>query len=204
MSLSRTFQKILIALSIAFFVGYVHGQRDLSITEIPSRTIILCRMDSEISSKFSSAGDTFTATVSNPLFIGEKLMLAAGSKIEWRIRKVRRAGLGNRAGILEISFDKLMLPNGVRRELDASLTKPRESRSATRRNIFSILGLTAIGAIAGKATQINHGVYKGSGIGASIGLVSVLLSDGREERFEADSEFEITLNKPLRIPVEDF
>lgn len=134
-------------------------------TEIlQDNTVIPVTLDDTLSSNDSEKGDRFTATVRTN---GQDFysMLPSGTKIEGHVIGVREMR-GDDAGMLELSFDRLLMPNGRSYALDGSLVS-LDANGITR---DSNGRLKATGA----ATKDNRSVYAGYGAGA--GLIVGLLT----------------------------
>jgi hypothetical protein len=138
-----------------------------AIATLNKATVIPVRLDTELSSNESRAGDRFTATVDSANN-GYYDNLPSGTKIEGRVVTATRRS-GNDPGILELAFDRIILPNGHTEDLDGtlvSLTGKGISKDNEGR-------LVANGAAAAKD---NRGVFAGYGAGAGV-IVGLLGGD---------------------------
>lgn len=175
-----------------------------NIFTIPAGTKIRVRMDNEINSKASSVDDTFTATVSESVVVRGAEILPAGAIIEGRITEVTPAGFGKKDGKFKVKFEKLRLPGGAERVIDAELADLNSQKSSNFFSTIAIIGGTAIGALIGAAADSGKGALIGAGLGAGAGTSAILLKKGKEERIKANEEFGIRLNKDVTLPVEDY
>jgi len=136
-------------------------ERRDAIATLYKATVIPVRLDTELSSNESRAGDKFTATIdSND---GVYSNFPSGSKIEGRVVSATKQN-GDKPGVLELQFDRVILPSGSADDLDGTLV------SLSDKNLKK----DAEGRIVatGKAKD-NKGVYAGYGAGA--GLIVGLL-----------------------------
>ncbi len=161
-------------------------------------------MDSEISSKISSVNDTFTATVTKPLFIRVAVVLPAGTILEGRIVKVLSAAMGGQNGQMEVRFETISLDNNRKREIDGRLITELRAASAQTFNVLSILSGTALGAVAGAVSKADKGTLIGAGIGAGVGTGIAVFRKGKDVRIRTDEEFEIELKQEVVLPVRDY
>jgi hypothetical protein len=180
-----------------------------SIYTLRAGTTIRARMDNEINSAVSSVDDTFTVTVSKPVAVRETEVLPVGTVLEGRVTEVKPAFLAGGDGSFTVRFETLRLKNGAKRSIEATLTNfeiPKSSGGGggATRNILTVLGGTAVGALIGAVSKKENGVLIGAGLGAGAGAGAVLLRKGREARIRADEDIEIRLNKDVTLPVEDF
>jgi hypothetical protein len=142
------------------------GGRREAFATLNKSTVIPVRLDTELSSNESRAGDRFTATVDSTNN-GYYDNLPAGTKIEGRVVTATRRN-GNDPGILELAFDRIILPNGHSEDLDGTLV----SLSAKGISKDSEGRIVANGA----AARDNRGVFAGYGAGAGV-IVGLLSGD---------------------------
>ncbi len=175
------------------------------IYELPSGTKFRVRMDNEINSKVSSKGDTFTATVFEPVRISETVVLPIGTIIEGRIIKVKRASAGNKNGEMEVRFETMRFTEGEQRDIEGILVIPLKAESSSpTASILTVVGGTAIGALLGAVSKADNGALIGAGIGAGAGGGIAYLKKGKDVKIKADEKFEIEITKNVILPVKDF
>ncbi|MBC7900638.1 MAG: hypothetical protein H7070_11375 [Saprospiraceae bacterium] len=193
------------AVLLLFFANFslTSGQDD-SIYLIKSGTRIHLRMDSEISSKVASAGDTFTATAVDPLLVRNSIMLPSGTVFEGRVISVSGASTGGKGGQIELLFETIRLDNGQERKIDGVLVNDLKAESSKTVNMVSILGGTAIGLVFGTITGGDNGSLIGAAVGAGAGTGVALLRKGKNVRIKTGEEFDIELRKDVVLPVRDY
>jgi hypothetical protein len=127
-------------------------------------TVIPVKLDTALSSTESRQGDRFTASLdaSNGVY-GQ---LPAGTKVEGRVVTATKQN-GSDPGTLELSFDRLIMPDGSRQELDGTLISLND-KELKKEDDGRIVA-------TGKARD-NRGVYAGYGAGAGL-LLGVLGGD---------------------------
>lgn len=112
-------------------VGPLAAQTD-SIYRLPAGTRFHLRMDSEISSKFSSPNDTFIARLVSPLVIRDVVMIPAGTIVEGRILRSSRAAFGGKNGRIEFQMETLKFSDEMTRPIfGVPLKTFEEKRSKT-------------------------------------------------------------------------
>jgi len=196
--------KVFAFIFLLFVISITAQTTDNSIYTLPAGTTIQVKMDIEINSKVSSAGDTFTVTVSKPVVVRETEILPIGTIIEGRITNVKPASFGGSGGSFEIKFETLRLANGARRSIEAVLTNLEKPKSPAARNTLSVIGGTALGALIGTAVSKENGTLIGAGIGAGAGTSAALWRKGKEARIKTAEEIEIRLKRDVTLPVEDY
>jgi hypothetical protein len=184
---------------------------------INAGTVIPLRMETSLTSKTSRFGDRFTATVLNDQSGGQSVPI--GTRVEGYVSAVKKAERPSRGGIIAVTFDRLVLPDGKSMPIDGSLTtlddKARESLEAfgqenqieggnkTRRAIVFIGVGAGIGAAIGAVTNDGRGAAVGAGAGAVLGTIGVLLSRGEEAEVRSGTEFGMRVERAISIDLED-
>ena len=211
MKISKDLTKVFAFIYILLFVISISAQQptttaaaDDSIYTLQAGTTIQVKMDNEINSKISSVNDTFTVKVSKPVIVRETEILPIGTVIEGRITNVKPASHGGAHGSFEVKFETLRLANGAKRPIEAVLTNQEIPKSPMMRNVLTVIGGTALGALIGTAANKENGGLIGAGIGAGAGTSAALMRKGKEARIRTDEVVEIRLNRNVTLPVEDY
>lgn len=171
------------------------------------------RMDQTISSKTARVGDTFTTTVTEPVYsTNGGIVIPIGSKVRGRVDLVRAAAKGGKVGEIDVSFYQVELPNGVKRAVNGSLTdlvsddaKSDSEGTASgdktkHRKIIFIGGGGAGGAILGGAIGGGKGAVIGGIAGALGGLIAEKSTKGEEAEVKSGTEFGVYLNQSISLP----
>jgi len=194
----------LIFLSFLFFASFSLIKSQDSIYQLQSGTKIRLRMETEINSKVSSAGDTFITKIAKPVVVRETIVLPVGTVIEGRVTKVEPAAIGGQSGKMEVVFESLRFADGVKRSIEGELINELKAASIQKSNILTIIGGAAFGAIFGAVSKTENGALIGAGIGAGAGTSVAVLRKGKNVRIKSDEEFEIELKKAVSLPVQDY
>lgn len=171
------------------------------------------RMNETLSSKTAKIGDTFTTTVTEPVYSDNGvIVIPIGSTVIGRVDSVKPATKGGNPGSIDVSFVEVKLPNGVRRAINGSLTDLSSDsaksdaegtasgdRTKNRKLIF-IGGGGAGGAIIGGIAGGGKGALIGGLIGAGAGLLGERLTKGEEAEVKSGTEFGIYLNRAISLP----
>lgn len=207
MNFWRLTTKIFAIFSLLFVISnLVQAQTEntSSIYELPVGTIFRVQMDNGINSKVSSVNDTFTTTIIEPVSVRGTVVIPIGTIIEGRVIKVKRAGIGNKNGSLQVTFETLTFADGEKREIKGVLVEELEAESSPTISALAIIGGTAIGGMLGAVSKTNNGALIGAGIGAGAGSGIAFLRKGKEVEIDSKEKFEIKLMKEVTLPVRDF
>ena len=179
---------------------------------VATGTIVRVRMDTELNSKTARVGQTFTTTVTEPIYASTGAVVApVGSKIAGRVASVTPAAKGGKAGQISVDFVKLTLPNGRTRAINGSLTdlvgKTSSDNEGTasgktmgHRKLIFIGGGAAGGAILGGAIGGGKGALIGGILGGLGGFAGDKLLKGQEAVVESGTELGVYLNQPFSLP----
>lgn len=179
---------------------------------VAAGTIIRSRMDRTLSSKTAKVGETFTATITEPVYSTGGIVLApVGSTLLGRVDVVRPAANKGRPGEIDARFIQIRLPNGTKRAINASLSELPGSTSVDNegtatgkkmrnRKVIFIGGGGAGGAIIGAAVGGGKGALIGGIIGAGGGFLGERLTKGPEAEVKSGTEFGVYLNQAISLP----
>ena len=180
---------------------------------VETGTIMRARMNSTISSKTAAVGNTFTSTVTEPVYgTGGVVVIPTGSTLTARVTDVKKAAKGGEPGQIDVSFVSVKLPNGRTRSINGSLTdlesgntKSDNEGSATgdkmkNRKIIFIGGGAAGGAVLGAMVGGGKATAIGAIIGAGAGFLGERFLKGPEAEVKSGTEFNVFLNQAIAMP----
>lgn len=172
---------------------------------VPAGVEMKLRLNSRISSKESSEGDRFTATVLDPSNY-------ADAEVVGHIAKLKKSGSATGKTELSLAFDSITLRDGRTLKLDAQMTRVYESEtvkstdeegniessSRTKDTAVRTGGGAALGAIIGAIAGGGKGAVIGAVIGAGAGATSVFIEGGKNLTLEPGTEILIKSVGPER------
>lgn len=174
---------------------------------------IRVRLENKITSKNSQVGDRFKVRVTEPVYASNGvIVIPNGSTIHGRVDEVEKAKKGGKPGSIDVSFVEVELPNGMRKEINGSLTnldtddaKSDDEGTASgdkmkNRKVIFIGGGGAGGAVIGAAIGGGKGALIGGIAGAIGGLIGEKLTKGEEAEVKEGTEFGVYLNRDLYLP----
>lgn len=176
-------------------------------------TILRVRMNNTISSKNARVGDTFTTTVTEPVYSSNGVVvIPIGATVTGRIDSVMPAAQKGKPGQIDAHFTSVRLPNGRSRAINGSLTDLTSGKTASdnegtvsgkrmghRKEIF-YGGGAAGGAILGAAIGGGKGALIGAILGGGGGFLGERLTKGPEAEVRSGTEFGIYLNQAISMP----
>jgi len=166
---------------------------------VPAGTEMTLALDSTLSSETSHAGDTFSATVVEPIVIENREVIPAGSTIEGRVTEATAAKRGAGKGTIALSFSALRLASGFHTNIVGSFQEISESKKG--RNAAVIGGSAAGGALLGRILgKDTRSTVIGAIVGGGIGTAVVMSKEGEQAIVPADTPFGLRLEQAIQVP----
>ena len=180
---------------------------------VATGTVFRARMNDSLSSKTARVGDRFTATVTEPVYSSNGVVVVpVGATLNGRVSEVRPANKRGEPGQLGMSFYSLRLPNGRTHVINGSLSDLEDgkatadneggvsARKMNNRKLIFIGGGAAGGAILGGAFGGGKGAAIGALLGAAGGFAGDRLTKGSEAQVKPGTTFGVYLNQPISLP----
>jgi hypothetical protein len=137
---------------------------------IPSGTEVQVRLNSQLDTGETTAGQTFTGTVAQPVVVGGQTALARGGTVHGRVVEV-------------VSSGRLKRPASITLELTSPFgTQPLhiDGKSHLLRNAALIGGGAGAGALVGGLTGGKKGAAIGAAVGAGAGTATAYMTGKHE------------------------
>jgi putative peptidoglycan binding protein len=187
------YRRTLWSIGLAFAAASVASAQTRIV--VPAGSVILVRTMTPLQSASIKTGETFVTNVEESVGVDEFAVIPAGSKIRGSVTLASPA-TRQQSGVVEVVFDRLMLPNGSTFPITGKLTS---TDSAERRQIASdpdarvvlVGGRGGIGAaIAGAHTTRSNNILSALGN---------LLSEGRDVSVPAGTLLAVELENPVTL-----
>jgi hypothetical protein len=199
-------KKTLWSMSLILIASFACAQ-----TGLPTGTAVKMKLETTLATFSSKTGDPFSARVTQPVVIDGKTVIPIGATVEGRVAKAdgprRIAGKPT----IDIFPENLVLPNGDKFTLNASLvdTSARHGTDVNNEGQFKGAGhdgrdLTEIGVGTGGGMLVGGLVGGGKGllIGGAIGAtvtVTHWLGKHRSATLPAGTELVMELSRPMTM-----
>jgi len=164
---------------------------------IPTGAKVTIRMIDSVNSETNKVGDTFIATLDEPLMQGGLEVVPRGADVRGRIANINEAGRIAGAAQLGLELTQIIV-NGIQYSLQTSeyaeKAEGRGTQTAKRAGIGAGLG-AAIGAIAGGG----KGAAIGAGVGGGGATAVQVMTKGDKLNIPSETKLEFTLRAPLVV-----
>ncbi len=136
------------------------------------------RLDQGLSSERDFAGDTFRASLAEPLVVDGLVIAERGARVTGRIVESRRAGRLNGTSAIRLALTTLYTSDGQKVTIS---TDPwsKQGDSSAGRDAAKIGGGAALGAIIGALAGGGTGAVIGAGLGGGAGMGMVAATRGK-------------------------
>ena len=185
-------------------------------TVLPETTRITLQLNKHLSTKVNSEGDSFTAYVTIPVSLGQRIVIPKGSVVTGSVSRIIRPGRFKGKAVMNVLFQSIEIPGRGQLPIAASLARMDqegnggvrsegtvEGEGSAGSDIGRIVMPGIVGAGVGTLAGGGKGAAIGTGIGAAIGLATVFATRGKEIEVPRGSTLDIILDKPLVIPSEE-
>lgn len=172
-------------------------------------TVIPVELLNKLSTKNIKEGDNVYARTIFPITINNEIAIPVGTNVQGKIKQAERAGKVKGVASLTLSFEVMILPNGVTLPIYGSLGGSDEGHregentvkgdSTKGKDAGDVAKAGAVGGIGGAIFRGRKGAAVGGGLGAGAALAGVLLTRGADLELPKGTELEVVLDEPLEL-----
>jgi len=165
---------------------------------VPAGTTLTVRVGQALSSKTSQSGQTFLATLAQPVSVGGRTAIPAGATISGTVVSAKSKGKIKGEGELSLALTSVTV-NGQTYPIQTgvldSTTKGKGKRTAATTG-----GGAAGGALIGGIAGGGKGAGIGALVGAGAGLLGGAMTGNQQIEIPAESALSFRLSAPLTLP----
>ena len=156
---------------------------------IPAGTTITVRTGEALGSKASQTGDTFTATVAEPVAVNGKVAIPASSSAVGTVVQAKAKGKVKGEAVLQLALKQITI-KGHLYAIESSMSNSTQKGKGKRTAVTTGGGALVGGLIGGG---------KGAAIGAAAGFTGGALTGNKQIELPAESVLSFQLKKPLTL-----
>ncbi len=199
-------KKTFLLMSLILVASFAWAQ-----TALPTGTAVKMKLETTLATFSSKAGDPFSARVTEPVVVDGKTVIPIGATVEGRVTKANEPRRIAGKPTIAISPENLVLPNGDRFMLNASLvdTNARHGTDVNPEGQFKGSGhdgkdLTEVGMGTGGGMLIGglagggKGFLIGGAVGATVTVTHWLAKHG-SAMLPAGTELVMELGRPMTM-----
>jgi len=159
---------------------------------IPARTV------ESLSSGRNAVGDTFTATLDQPLVVDGLVIAERGARLEGKVIESQRAGRLKGLSDLAVVLTQVTTSDGQRVVIETDSFE-KHGASSTKENAAKIGGGAALGAIIGAVAGGGKGAGIGTVVGGAAGTAGAAATHGKAVTLPAETRINFRLRNPVTI-----
>jgi hypothetical protein len=165
---------------------------------IPAGTRLRVTLIDGVSSNQSSSGDTFMASLAEPVLVNGKTVLAKGTTVLGRVVDVNESGRVKGRASIQLKLTEIVRDNAS--DVAISTKTFTAVAEATKKRDAAIIGGGAgIGAAIGAITGGGKGAAIGAAVGGGAGTGTVLATKGKEIHYPPETRLTFTLAESVEI-----
>lgn len=161
-------------------------------------TMLPVRIVEALSSERNQAGDTFTATLDQPLAVDGMVIAERGARLEGRLVEVKQSGRVKGVGSLAIALTKLRTSDGQTVAITTD-TFTKEAPASKGDDIKRGAATTGIGAAIGAIAGGGKGAAIGAAVGAATGTGVAVATRGKPAELPSETRLSFRLSEPVTI-----
>jgi hypothetical protein len=166
---------------------------------VPEGTKLTVTLIDSLSTETSSEGDTFMASLSEPVVVDGKVVADKGTKVQGRVERVEEPGKVKGRATLELALTGIYDNSRMIKlstEPFAAIAEDNKDRDAG-----IIAGGAGVGAVIGAIAGGKKGAAIGAIIGGGSGTTAVLVTRGEHIRLDSETKVNFVLDDSVRLPV---
>jgi len=164
---------------------------------IPVGTVITVRLGETLSSKSSSAGQSFSATVAEPVSVDGKTVIEKGAAARGTVVDAKSMGHFKGGALLEVRLSSVTI-NGKETSVDTGMVA-RSVAGKGKRSAGFIGGGAGAGALIGALAGGGKGAAIGAAAGAGAGTAGAAFTGNKEIVLPAEQPLTFKLKQAIEV-----
>lgn len=162
---------------------------------IPAGTQITIRMIDDVDSQVAQVGQTFRASVDDPVIVGGSVAIPRGADVITKLVDLKDPNKLSGGGQLTLDLAAVMVNGRMVDVVTEAVTQAGESRTGNTAKVIG--GTTALGAIIGAIAGGGKGAAIGAVTGAGAGTAIQVVTQGPRVRVPSETRLTFTLQAAL-------
>jgi len=165
----------------------------------PAGTGITIRTTTAIDTDRNRVGDYFTATLEDPLMMGNQILIPRGTEVKGRITESKESGRLTGSSELALELTEINASGRSYTVNTGEYTEVGSSRGS--RTAKTVGGTAVLGAVIGAIAGGGKGAAIGATAGAAAGTGVQMITKGQTIKVPAETVLEFKLQAPLAVSV---
>jgi hypothetical protein len=164
---------------------------------VPAGAVLTVRLGQAVGSKISQPGQSFSATLSNPVEVEGKTVIPKGATASGTVADAKPLGRFKGGARLQLQLTSLNI-NGKDHAVETS-SVVRTEKGKGKRTATMIGGGAGVGALIGGLAGGGKGAAIGAAAGAGAGTAGTAFTGNKEIVLPAESALSFKLEQPLEV-----
>lgn len=164
---------------------------------IPAGAVLTVRLDQAVGSKISNSGDSFSATLAQPVVVNGATVIPAGAAAQGTVVQAAPLGRFKGGALLRLALTSVTI-HGVAHDVQTA-TVSRSEKGKGKRSAVMIGGGAGLGALIGGLTGGGKGAAIGAAAGAGAGTAGTAFTGNKNIELPAESTVSFSLTRPLQV-----
>lgn len=165
---------------------------------VQAGTLLPIRLVEGLSTERNKIGDTFTATLDQPLIVDGFVIAERGSRVEGRVAQSEPAGRVRGTATLAIELTRLHTSDGQNIAITTD-TFTKTGPTSVKEDVAKGAAATGIGAAIGAIAGGGKGAAIGAAIGAATGAGTAMATRGKPATLPTETRLNLRLSQPVTI-----
>ena len=162
---------------------------------LPEATEMQVRLDTALSSRTARAEDRFEATVMRPVYVDNRMVVAAGARVRGTVISAEPANRPARGGKLDLAFNSIELEDNTRIDVRSRVVSISENVDRSETGEKAGMG-AALGALLGSVIGGKKGALLGIIVGGAGGAIT---TRGEEVELPEGTILTLRTERPVDI-----
>jgi hypothetical protein len=161
-------------------------------------TFVTVRTNQMLSSSHNQVGDTFSATLAQPLVVDGVVLANRGQTVYGRVADVEKQH-SDRPSRLKLELTGITLADGTQAGLRSQLVARQGGTTPAGVQAGTVAGTTVAGAAVGSMADWGRGAAIGAGVGAAAGIIGVLLTRNHPTEVYPETALTFEITSPVEV-----
>lgn len=167
---------------------------------IPDGTTVVASLNGRLSTETNHTGDAFAATTTQPIMVGGRTAVPAGTVIRGALRDVQASGRTRGRARMTLAYETFVDSQGKTHSIVAQPLM-LQAASTTHSDVEKIAAGGVLGAIIGGIAGGGKGAAIGAGAGAGAGTVLMLATKGDDVELEVGQRLNVQMTSPTSLQI---
>lgn len=164
---------------------------------VPAGTVLTVRLGEAVGSKISQSGQSFSATLSNPVEVDGKVVIPKGATASGTVADAKPLGRFKGGARLQLRLTSVNIGGKDHAIETSSLVRTEKGKG--KRTATMIGGGAGVGALIGGLAGGGKGAAIGAVAGAGAGTAGTAFTGNKEIVLPAESALSFKLEQPLEV-----